>query len=158
MQNIKEWGGVVSEASYPYTATDGKCKVTFPNTNPKYNVTTPISGYTCISTPQAAASEVTMAAYLYQNGPISIALNAGYLQSYDGGVIDPWFAAECPASGLDHAVLIVGYGTEKGTFGSTDFWIVKNSWSADWGEKGYFRIVRGKGACGLNTAVVSVNL
>jgi C1A family cysteine protease len=51
---------------------------------------------------------------------------------------------------LDHGVLVVGYGTE----GSTDYWILKNSWGAGWGEKGYFRILReqskeGPGVCGL---------
>ena len=51
---------------------------------------------------------------------------------------------------LDHAVLLVGYGVD-----SVPYWTVKNSWGEDWGEGGYFRIVRGTGACGLNTAVVT---
>lgn len=38
-----------------------------------------------------------------------------------------------------HAVEVVDYGTFEGI----DFWVVKNSWSTDWGEKGYFRIKRG---------------
>jgi len=62
---------------------------------------------------------------------------------YSGGIFD---SASC-GTNLDHAVAAVGYGSENGQ----DFYIVRNSWGASWGEKGYIRIaaVEGKGICGI---------
>jgi len=46
---------------------------------------------------------------------------------------------------LDHAVLVVGYGTEDGV----DYWKIKNSWGSYWGEGGYIKIERGSNKCGV---------
>lgn len=42
-----------------------------------------------------------------------------------------------------HAVEVVGYGTQNGI----PFWLAKNSWGKDWGDSGFFRIVRGRNMC-----------
>ena len=51
-------------------------------------------------------------------------------------------------------VLVVGYGTNTTADGvEQDFWIVKNSWSEKWGEKGYIRMARNlSNMCGIATA------
>ncbi|XGW24148.1 hypothetical protein V3C99_005954 [Haemonchus contortus] len=48
-----------------------------------------------------------------------------------------------------HAVKIIGWGTENGT----DYWIIANSWHDDWGEKGFFRMIRGIDDCGIESSV-----
>jgi hypothetical protein len=68
--------------------------------------------------------EKQMQAYLAKYGPMSVALNAGGLsfQFYKGGVIDTKWYDSCNPSRLDHAVFLVGYGTDAGK----DYWLVKN--------------------------------
>ena len=64
---------------------------------------------------------------------------------YKGGIIS---GSSC-GTNLDHAVNMVGYGTENGQ----DFWILRNSYGTSWGERGYFRVARsskdGPGVCGI---------
>jgi cathepsin B len=50
-----------------------------------------------------------------------------------------------------HAVRLVGWGVENGTA----YWKVANSWNPFWGERGYFRIVRGTNECGIESGAVS---
>jgi len=44
-----------------------------------------------------------------------------------------------------HAVKILGWGIENGT----PYWLVVNSWNADWGDNGFFKIKRGNNECGI---------
>jgi len=138
-QYIISNGGIDTEASYPYKAADGTCHYS------KANIGAQISNWTAIST-----DETQIAAYLAANGPLSIGINAGWMQLYTGGVSDPLF---CNPTKLDHGVLITGYGVDASS--GKPYWTIKNSWGPAWGEKGYYRIVRGKGKCGLNTMVTS---
>ncbi|CAI8609305.1 unnamed protein product [Vicia faba] len=80
--------------------------------------------------------------------PVSVAIEASgrALQLYQSGV----FTGKC-GTNLDHAVVVVGYGSENGV----DYWLVRNSWGGtNWGEDGYFKMERNvkrtyTGKCGI---------
>ncbi|XP_042506263.1 vignain-like [Macadamia integrifolia] len=133
---IKKVGGITTEESYPYTATNTTCAVS------KVNAPlVTIDGHQNV--PPFEISLMKAVA----NQPVSVAIDASgqAFQFYSEGV----FTGPCGTE-LDHGVAAVGYGT---TVDGTNYWIVKNSWGADWGEQGYIRIQRGipaqGGRCGI---------
>jgi C1A family cysteine protease len=109
-----------------------------------------IASWTALST-----DEDEIASALYTQGPLSVLLDASQLQYYQSGIWNGHIDAMpvgCHNTTLNHAVLLVGYGvSEEGV----KYWIVKNSWGVNYGEDGYFRIERGVGMCGINTAVTT---
>jgi len=84
--------------------------------------------------------------------PVSVAIEAdkAVFQHYTGGVL----TNDACGSQLDHGVLAVGYGVDKGQ----KYWKVKNSWGTVFGEEGYIRIEKGSasdgGECGIRKGAV----
>ncbi|CAF1319105.1 unnamed protein product [Adineta ricciae] len=50
-----------------------------------------------------------------------------------------------------HAIKILGWGVENGT----PYWLIANSWNQDWGDNGFFKILRGKNECGIESGIVA---
>ncbi|KAJ6900697.1 cysteine protease RD19D [Populus alba x Populus x berolinensis] len=140
-----EAGGLQEESSYPYTGKSGECKF-----DPE-KIAVKVANFTNI-----AVDENQIAANLVHHGPLAIGLNAIFMQTYIGGVSCPLI---CGKKLLNHGVLLVGYGARGYSilrFGYKPYWIIKNSWGKHWGEKGYYRLCRGHGVCGMNKMVSAV--
>lgn len=143
MEWIHKNGGVCREIDYPYTSgittKTGMCKK-----NCELVYGTKITESVNVS----PNSDIFLMSALL-NQPISVAIEADQqiFQLYSSGIL----TGDVCGDNLDHGVLVVGYGTENGV----DYYIVKNSWSENWGEKGYIRLERnsklnnGHGQCGV---------
>jgi len=125
----------VLESNYPYKGKRTTCNHKAKKTNIKP------TGHVTIR------SDAQMMAQL-QKGPIHLGIDGSSpaVQNYESGIITNAKACKVKGNGgPDHDVTF-GYGTASGI----PYWIIKNSWTADYGEHGFFRVVRGKGICGIN--------
>ncbi|KAJ0260534.1 Cysteine protease RD19A [Hirschfeldia incana] len=138
-------GGLMREEDYPYTGTDGgTCKLD------KSKIVASVSNFSVVST-----SEDQIAANLVKNGPLAVALNAAYMQTYIGGVSCPYICSKR----LNHGVLLVGYGSagfSQARFKEKPYWIIKNSWGETWGENGFYKLCKGRNVCGIDSMVSTV--
>ncbi|XP_039127656.1 cysteine proteinase 2-like [Dioscorea cayenensis subsp. rotundata] len=136
-QYVKYNGGLDTEKSYPYKETDGTCSYKSENIGVKVINTVNIT--------MDAEDELKHAVGVVR--PVSIAFEVVQsFMSYKSGV---YSSDTCGSSPMDvnHAVLAVGYGVEKGV----PYWLIKNSWGTEWGMDGYFKMELGKNMCGVAT-------
>merc|ERR1712142_1180260 len=71
---------------------------------------------------------------------------------YKGGIFDGCIStSKC---GINQAVTVVGYGTTE--YGQ-DYWLIKNSWGDEWGDRGFIKIKRGENACGIGHVIMSIS-
>lgn len=74
-------------------------------------------------------------------GPIAVSVDASSWHSYSSGIFN---GCNQTNPDINHAVVLVGYGTDYSS--GQDYWLIRNSWSASWGESGYIRLLRKKTA------------
>jgi len=145
-------GGLCTQKDYPYTSGTGNTGTCLKTCKPVADAK--VSSYVKV-TPYS--DEALMTALTV--GPVSIAIEADTrsFQLYNSGVYTDYNGCGGSSPEIDHAVVLVGYGSnEKGWY-----YIMRNSWGTSWGDetdgainKGYMLMGRGPeygkaGLCGL---------
>lgn len=154
--------GIVPDDCLPYapgTDCGRKCA------NPSMRVG--VTQYYYVGGYYGGCTEAAMAQELVSNGPFVVSFNAGSdFMFYSGGVYtqSTWgdsFLEVSENTGnatlrqwekTTHSVLLVGYGESPA---DGKFWIAKNTWGAQWGENGYFRIRRGTDECAFESMAMA---
>ncbi|GIL54871.1 hypothetical protein Vafri_10565, partial [Volvox africanus] len=173
LKYLLQVGGVAAqEADYPYIGQNGFCRVPFipsdrpdsaSNTNSASNTTSASASSSSLSKAPPVArfsgfqrtpsrDEKALMEAVALHGPVAVGIDGGQatFRFYSEGIYhDPHCGQKLDA--LDHAVLLVGYGT---TPEGVDYWLIKNSWSKYWGMDGYARITRKGNDCGVSTDAV----
>jgi len=143
IRHVISSGGIESEETYPFMAENGVCHFNSDNVVATFSNAEGIQRY----------NETELTFGVGNMGPFSTCIDASgeaFMQYKSGIYSNP----NCDVDNLDHAVLTVGYGTEDGQ----DYWLVKNSWGAYWGDQGYFKMARNaNNMCGIaSNAVIAI--
>ncbi|KAL3868860.1 hypothetical protein ACJMK2_041617 [Sinanodonta woodiana] len=128
-------GGLCSDQSYPSYV--GTCH------NNTCTAAAKVKGGK--SVPRGNEEQLKMAVF---QTPVFAVVDASHssFQLYRRGI---YYEPECSATQLDHAILVIGYGSMD----EKDFWICQNSWGTAWGMQGYILMSRNKNnQCGIASA------
>lgn len=96
-----------------------------------------------------APNEDDIKAELFKNGPVTTGFSVyDDFVHYKHGVYKRQQGSR--HAGF-HAVKILGWGVENGE----KYWLIANSWNPGWGDKGFFKILRGEDHCGIESEVLA---
>ena len=132
--------GVTTEGDYPYLAINSVCR------KDKVKLFKVSNGYTPVTTNDQDAMLKAV-----NSQPVSISISAAdwAFRFYKSGILDHG----CGHS-LGHAVNAVGAGEE----GGKKYWLVRNSWGPNWGDKGYLKVLREPGPNNPGVCGVAINV
>ncbi|KAH3734401.1 procathepsin L-like [Dreissena polymorpha] len=133
-QYVRDQEGIESEPDYPYRAMPFPCSFT------KSKVRATVREYFIVKPDEKSLETATASV-----GPISASIKVNRkFQLYKGGVFN-----DCSGElSRDHAVLVVGYTSIPNA------WLVKNSYSSNWGEEGYITMRKGWDVCDIASKAV----
>jgi len=152
--------GLLPASCAPY-ATEGQCKVNcdLKKLGKRYRA----ANHRYVGGFYGNSSSAAMMLELHKNGPLVVSFEpTDDFMFYAGGIFGqqrlgvpaPLHAHAAEWQQVDHAVLLVGWGEELGQ----KYWIVQNSWGDQWGEDGYFRIVRDINDSGVESIAVAADV
>ena len=140
--------GLMESFYYPYVSGE-QSEVIF-NCKYKKNLVNKISkipGYKKIIKPKIN----NIKKYIIKYGPVSTGIHACRIVfEYTNGIMS-FSKYQCSPEKMDHSVNIVGWGKDKKT--SKNYWIIRNSWSKDWGIQGYGYVEMGKNIIGIENEI-----
>lgn len=131
-------GKFMLSTDYPYVGYKQKCK---------YDVSKAVGTLKDIVSIELA-DENDLALKCETYGPVAASIDGSHasFQLYSSGIYDD---PKCDELNVNLYLAIVGFGIE----GETEYWIVRNSWGASWGEEGYIRMIKGmNNRCGYATS------
>lgn len=144
--------GFMDMKVYPYNSSGHNQDPPIPGKPCKYDKKKVIVGtanHNFTNVTGSAPSEDQLLAFLHHNGPVNTGINANVfaLREKNCEATNSCFITEAMCNDpsvkdqpIDHSITLVGYGTDD-TNG--DYWIVKNSWSAAFGNDGFIHVARG---------------
>jgi len=127
--------GMMHKDSYPYISKEGKCKydkdlVIFKN----------------LGMVQESPLSNNRLKELVNKQPVAVGINANdNLRFYKSGVLtEDFLKCSDPSEPVNHGVVVVGFGKvargEKGAGFCKEYWLVRNTWGTNWGDKGFFKL------------------
>lgn len=136
--------GIDLETDYPYVGPAGECSSTDADHCCKKNMGQLKPKITAW---QQFDSMIDWYKWL-RKSPLIVGINTpSDFHSYGGGIHD---GLNCDTN-MTHSMLLVGSGLQ----GDQQFWLLKNSYSIEWGEQGYFRLAKSAPLRCFDSAIVA---
>ena len=159
---------IVPRECFEYNRDDNNCENVCDYT--KYKKKYFVRDYGYIGGFYGAANEVLMMKELRARGPITGNIRSPiFFSMYSGGIFSSTEIQENVSKGLNykrlyddniffqevgHSTTIVGYGEENGV----KYWICMNSYGKNWGDNGYYKVLRGENEMRIETMPEFLNI
>lgn len=152
---------IVPEECFKYTQTNDKCSNVC-DYKKLYSKKYRVSSYGYIGGYYGATNEELMMKELRARGPIPGNIRVPYTFNYykegiyseselnkNSDKLNKTTMTDRHLSWekVEHSITLVGYGEENGV----KYWIGMNTWGQNWGDKGFFKILRGENECAIES-------